>query len=168
MSFGFSIGDIVLCTQIAYRLFSALTEGRKDAPRDLRELEDVLFGLHCSLGHLHDTAETILAKAARQSLEQETSMKQTLGSMIHSCLCTLRELENATAKYREAAQDSPPIPPSQYAIAGISLTQRVRSQAKVQWRRFLWDLKGDSLREFRQKLQLHVDNINMLLSTWTL
>lgn len=33
--FGFSIGDIILCTRIAHRPFSSLTAGRKKASRDL-------------------------------------------------------------------------------------------------------------------------------------
>lgn len=165
MAFGFSVGDILLCAQIAHRIYSALTDGRKTAPRDLMELENVLFGLYCSLHHLHRATETILARAASKSNEDAVFMNLQLRFLIRSCLQTLNELENVTRKYREAAHDPPPLLSSQYAVASVHFSQQFRAQAKIQWRRFLWDLKGDSLSRYREKLQLHADAINLLLNT---
>ena len=166
MSFGFGIGDLVLCTQIAYRLYTAVTSGRANAPRDLKELEDVLFGLYCGLDHLQKVHATILDKAAARSGNDAAQIKQQLGLMISSCLHTLEELDNTTAKYREAADDPPRrAVNSQYKVAGVVFSRQVKAQVKVQWRRVLWDYRGDSLSKYRQKLQSHTDAINLLLSS---
>ena len=63
MSFGFSIGDIILLSQMAYRLYGAVTSGRRNASRVLEELQDVLFGLKCGLDHLAKVRDDISARA---------------------------------------------------------------------------------------------------------
>lgn len=166
MSFGISIGDIVLCSQIAYRLFSAVTDGRKDAPRDLRELEDSLFGLYCALNHLQRNHRIILGRATTIPTDEAIQMKQQLGYMIDSCRQTLQELDDVTAKYRDAADDpSCTVPQNQYNVAGVCFSQNFKDQFKVQWRRVVWDLRGESLSKYRSRLQSHTDAINLLLST---
>ena len=59
MSFGFSVSDIILVSQLAYKLYLTVTSGRRAAGKDLRELEDVLFGLRCALDHLAKATEDI-------------------------------------------------------------------------------------------------------------
>lgn len=154
MSFGFSIGDIILCTKIAHRIFSALTKGRKKASRDLNELKDALFGLCCALDILQRDHKAIVAKAASKPNIIAAQINQHVGYMITSCHETPEELDNATAKDREAADDSPlPAPHCHHIV-------------RIQWKRILWDLRGDSLIKYRRKLQSHTDSINLLLSTF--
>lgn len=167
LSFGFSLGDIILCAQIARQLYSSLTDGRRNAPCDLKELKSVLFGLYCSLNHLHRVSQTIFARAEYIPNQDAVHIQhQQLGFMINSCLQTLHNLETVTRKYREAADDPPPLSSSPYAVAGVSVPTHFRDRAKIQWRRFLWDLKRDSFFPYREKLQSHTDAINLLLSTF--
>ncbi|CEJ56969.1 hypothetical protein PMG11_05680 [Penicillium brasilianum] len=167
MSFGFSVGDIILCSQIAYRLFSSVTDGRKKAARDLKELEDTLFGLYCALNHLQRDHEAILAKASAKSKENLGQVHVQLGYMIKSCLETLEELDNATGQYREAAPEiARPVIGNQLSIAGLPSSRPAKTSLKIQWKRVLWDLRGDSLSKYRTKLQTHTDSINLLLSTF--
>ncbi|CAI7573731.1 unnamed protein product [Penicillium glandicola] len=35
----------------------------------------------------------------------------------------------------------------------------------MQWRRIMWDLRGESLGQYRRKLESHLDAINLLLNT---
>lgn len=150
MPFGFSIGDIILCARIAHRLFSSVTAGRNKAPRDLKELQDALFGLCYALDLLQVKHKAIMASATSRPNIVTPPTNQPLGYMIKSCQKTLEELDNATAKYRAAADD-PPL---------------VRAQVRAQWKRILWDLRGDSLTKYRQKLQSHTDSISLVLSTF--
>jgi hypothetical protein len=59
-----------------------------------------------------------------------------------------------------------PHPHCQYMVACVPLPRQLRAQVKIQWKRILWDLRGDSLTKYRQKLQSHADSINLLLSTF--
>ena len=155
MSFGFSIGDIILCSQITYRLFVAATSGRRDAPRGLEELEGILFGLSCSLNHLQKSSMAVLSRSNYEADE----VQDQLGLMLYSCRRTLEDLENATAKYREAGKS--PVSTSN-GHKRLRISSQV-SQVKIQWRRFIWDLQGESLSRYRRKLQSHTDALNLLL-----
>jgi hypothetical protein len=95
MSFGFSVGDIILCSQIAYRLFSAVTDGRKNASRDLKEPENSLFGPYCALNHLKRDHEIILANASTDPKDNAVQVHAQLSYMIKACLETLN-LDNVT------------------------------------------------------------------------
>lgn len=160
MSFGLSIGDIILCSQITYRLFDAATSGRKNAPRGLRELEGTLFGLKCSLGHLQRASTKILSS----SYHDARNVQEQLGYMIHSCHETLEALDKATAKYRDAAKEAVPTAKNRKNL-DLPLQQEFTSRVKVQWRRFVWDLKGESFSQYQGKLQSHTNAITLLLST---
>ncbi|CAG8016624.1 unnamed protein product [Penicillium salamii] len=162
MSFGLSIGDIIICSQITYRLLTAATSGRKNAAFGLRELEDTLFGLNCSLSHLQRASNTVSSR----SYYDAGDMQGQLGFMIRSCRQTLEALEKATAKYRENEKKPVPIPES---YKSLKFSSQFTTQVKVQWRRFIWDLKGESLSQYRRKLESHTDAINLLLITciWT-
>ncbi|OAP62753.1 hypothetical protein AYL99_01980 [Fonsecaea erecta] len=105
MSLGFSVGDIILLSQLSYSLYGTLKSGRHNASRDLKELEDVLFGLRCALDHLRNVACDI-SKAASASASSDSygrEMQQALHQMIHNCSITLEDLHNATKKYRDGA-----------------------------------------------------------------
>ena len=157
MSFGFSIGDIILCSQITYRLFVAATSGRKHAPRGLRELEDILIGLNCSLNHLQRTSIAVLSDHVADEVQDQ------LGFMLHSCRRTLEDLETTTAKYFEAGKR--PALTSDCQKGPRLSSHGIVTQVKKQWRRFVWDLQGESLTKYRRKLQSHTDALNLFLGT---
>ncbi|KAK4861535.1 hypothetical protein LT330_003570 [Penicillium expansum] len=165
MSFGLSIGDIVLCSQITYRLFTAATSGRKNAPRDLRELESVLFSLHCSLDRLQKASMVILSRTSRTLDDDQIDVSQQLGFMVRSCLQTLGHLERATDKYRELVTMPPLVLHNKHTVVGFLHLQQVSTQVKTQWRQIMWDLRGESLSQYRRKLKSHLDAINLFLNT---
>jgi hypothetical protein len=153
-----SIGDIVLCSQIAYRLLTAATTGRKNAPRDIRELEHTLLALNFLLTHLQKASAVILSR--NTNLDPDAAdIQKHLGVMVRSCRQTLEDLERMTAKYRDTMKDFTSIQsidsPGYASIVTL----------KIQWRRFMWDLRGESLTRYRQKLETHSAAINLMLNT---
>ncbi|KAJ5633765.1 hypothetical protein N7528_001607 [Penicillium herquei] len=169
MSF-LSVGDIIICTQIAYRLLQSVTQGRKKAPHEIQELENVLFGLYCALEFLQRQCEANTSRATSTTRPDNTTTRTNmqLAYMVKSCLDTLRELDNATAKYRDIAD-----PPPHTAILPVSTPLkapllRLRVQVHTQWKRILWDLRGASYAtKYRQRIQSHTDSINLFLNTLT-
>jgi hypothetical protein len=147
MSFGISIGDIVLCAQVAHRLFSSITKGRRRAPQDLKELQDALFGLYCALGILKREYNTVIAMMTSEH-------GAALAYMIRSCKEALHELDHATAQYREAIGDRQ------------AATGHIRVYLRIQWKRIMWSFRGDIFTMYRQKLQTHTDSLNLLLNTF--
>ena len=177
MSFGFSVGDIVLVSQLAYKLYSTVTSGRSTAGKDLRELEDALFGLRCSLDHLAKATKDISATASSHQDVNAIEMRHKLDAMIASCGATLQELESVTKKYREVADPAESNighdglaglpaaavsanPKQKRSVAGL------KEDIRVNWRKIRWDTERNSLSEYRGKLQAHTDAINIVLSTF--
>ncbi|CAG8929317.1 unnamed protein product [Penicillium salamii] len=150
-----SVGDIVLCSQIAYRLLTAGTIGRKNAPRDLRELDNVLLALSCSLSHLENAVE-VKSSGNCNPNPHAVDVQQNLGFMIRSCCTVLEDLERATAKYRDIIRE-----PSSAQMGSNARFVKIKSQ----WRRFMWDFREESLTRYRQKLETHTAAINLILNT---
>ncbi|KAF2178127.1 hypothetical protein K469DRAFT_695763 [Zopfia rhizophila CBS 207.26] len=161
MSFGFSIGDIVLLSQLAYNLYSSVSAGRRNASRELKELEDVLFGLRCALDHLGEVAKDVLANPTNRPGGPD--LKQNLNRMIESCGSTLQELALITKKYREMAitEDSESVA----APAKIRILEDFTKNLKVNWKKVRWDMEKQSLQQYRDKLRSHTDAINIILNS---
>jgi uncharacterized membrane protein YccC len=104
MSFGLGVGDIILVSRLAYRLYSAVTTGRRSAAKELQELGDVLFGLRCALDHLGNAAKDISTATSNTQDASAVEIQQKLAAMVSSCRTTLQELDSATARYMEATK----------------------------------------------------------------
>jgi hypothetical protein len=177
MSFGFSVGDILLVSQLAYKLYSTVTSGRRSAARDLKELEDVLFGLRCALDHLGNAVKDISVAASNRQDANAVDMRQKLDTMVDSCGTTLQELDSVTKKYREAANqgegdvvddtaDLLAIGPSTNPNKNKRSISQVKQNLRVNWMKIRWDIERNSLSEYRVKLQAHTDAINIVLNTF--
>ena len=168
MSFGVSVGDILLVSQLAYRLYGALSTGRRSAGK---EFENALFSLRCALDHLGKQAEDIAAKAADNGGQHAANLRNNLDVMISSCGATLMELENILVKYADDVDDAdsviqqPTVSTARMATKKLSLLQ-LKKTVKVNWLKVLWDLEGKTLMEYRQKLETHTDAINLVLNTF--
>lgn len=155
---GLSVGDIVLCSQIVYRLLAAATIGRKNAHNDLKELETVLLAMDLALKYLQRVAMAISSRNTR--LDRDSfDIQQNLGLMIHSCRQNLEALEEATLKYRDAVKVS------NESHGRVARRAPQLAKLKSQWRRFMWDFRGKSLTQYRQKLETHVAALNLVLNT---
>lgn len=176
MSFGFSIGDIVLVSQLAHRLYFTVTTGRRSAGKDLKELEDVLFGLRCSLDHLGKAAKDISATTSNRQDANANVVRQKLDTMVNACSATLQELDSVTKRYREAAHtdesdvvgDTTGLPATGIATNPNQKRSldRLKQSVRVNWMKIRWDMERASLNEYRQKLQAHTDAINIVLNTF--
>jgi hypothetical protein len=168
--FGFSVGDIVLISQLAYRLYSAVTNSGTGRTKDLQELGDALFGLRCALDHLGQTWNDISARASSRGNSESEKMRRNLNMMIDSCASTLNELDTKTQKYRDIDVEGG-IQDQNISGGGTSSTrqrtlERWRTLLKVQYTRINWDFKRVSLNEYRQKLQAHTSALNIVLCTF--
>jgi hypothetical protein len=178
MSFGFSVGDILLASKLAYKLYSTITDGKRSAAKDLKELGDVLFGLRCALDHLGKAVEDIRATASNPQDANTVEIWHKLDSMVASCEATLQELDSVTKRYREAVKpaESEVVNDDDGevgTVVGASTPPnkqrsmaRFKENVQVNWLKIRWSMERNSLGEYRTKLQSHVDSINMVLNTF--
>lgn len=168
MSFGFSVGDVILLSQLSLRVYQALTSGRKNASRELQELADVLFGFRCALDHLSNVADGVFKSSASStgSVGSQVDMRSRLDQMVRGCATTLQDLDSATKKYRDGAfqddVDDGEVQRSPGAAQRANFKRRIAANViKIRW-----DVDKDSLRIYRDKLQSHTDAINLVLNTF--
>jgi hypothetical protein len=171
MSLGFGVGDIILLSQLAYKLYGAVTSGRKETDRDLRELQSALFGLQCALDHLAKIRSTIgteTVDSPRTPNQHDCNVQSNLGKIIQSCGETLEDLATATATFRNEAGIT------DYDVEGegnqnpIAHEKRHRvwlDRFKKNLIKIRWDMTKQDLKHYRDRLQSHADAINIILNT---
>ncbi|CAN9316016.1 unnamed protein product [Alternaria alternata] len=157
MSFGFSIGDIILLSQLAYNLYASISSGRQAASRDLKELEEVLFSLKCALDHLGEVSNDVLARPGFRY--GGSAFKEKLDVMVNSCASTVQELDTVTKKYRDVESKA------NKGKTKLRTLEDVKKSIQVNWQRVRWDHEKQSLQQYREKLKSHTDAINLMLTS---
>lgn len=170
MSFGFSVGDIVLITQLSYRLYDTLAT---DNGLAAKELGNALFSLRCALDHLGRQATEISLQTSHDEDQNADRMHKDLDTMIASCAATLTELEKEFAKYASADQVNST--PGSRVQTGAELgtrdklqlsLSRLKKPFKIGSMRIRWSKDSQLFTEYREKLQSHADAINMVVTTF--
>src|SRR5204863_7152378 len=136
-----------------YRLYSAVTTGRRGAGRGLKELEDVICSLRCAVDHLGQVANDISATASKNHDSNSIEMRQKLNLMIDSCASTLQELDSVTQKYRDGVR------PAEGDVVGDDIVPldrakkssvaRVKRNLEINWIKIRWETERQTLSEYR-------------------
>ncbi|KAF8853301.1 hypothetical protein BDZ45DRAFT_806770 [Acephala macrosclerotiorum] len=104
MSFGISIGDILMLSGLAYSIGKTLTTGRKSAPEEFQEVQNQLFAISNALKLL----SAALNKEGPTEVETGIGPEEDeiLGRMIENCRSTLQYLDKVIKSYPELQPDS--------------------------------------------------------------
>ncbi|KAI1141305.1 hypothetical protein F5Y05DRAFT_256899 [Hypoxylon sp. FL0543] len=158
MTFTPSIGDVVIMTQIAWKLAQAFTKGRKSAPAEFIEVENQLYSLTAAL-------EAIRKAQARGDLAIGTTLispkgddelhdHETVNNILQNCLQTLKHLQGIVTKYSVITQ------PTASSIHGLgSWNQYVIKN----WRKIEWTTEKGDISTLRNRIMMHTNSLNLLL-----
>jgi hypothetical protein len=141
MSFGFGVGDIILVSQMSWRIWQACTTGRKSATGELRELESDLWGVSTGLERL---ASSMIAALGGQEHNQQGC--SDLKIPVDACKATLLEVDALLEKYRPSLAKAE-------SDAGL---KKWASRAKQSWRQVLWTNEKDTIVRLRARLCFHL------------
>ncbi|KAG0134079.1 hypothetical protein HOY82DRAFT_481905 [Tuber indicum] len=167
MAMPVSIGDILLLSQIAYRVGLAFTSGRKSAPREFNEVESQVFALKEALDMLKEEV-TVSGANPVTSPEADNEAVECLGVMIANCRTTLEGLEKIVQEYCPAMGDGRKAGAVRAEDGGgkVELQKRKWSKKlKDNWKRVVWTTGDGDLSTLREKLTLHVAAITLVVST---
>lgn len=131
MSFGFSVGDFLGASQLAWNLYRYCYVVAKGAPEDFRSLLQEITALSQSLRLLEEDAknpESTLMKSGEARIVM-------VREMIVRVMVTLKELEKFAKKYEKLGE------PKQ----GQKLSKQV-------WKKFMWSVEASSLDSLRNKV----------------
>ncbi|KAI0169265.1 hypothetical protein GGR52DRAFT_514288 [Hypoxylon sp. FL1284] len=166
MAFQISIGDVVLMTQIAWRLAQTFTKGRKSAPTEFHEVENQLYSLNAALEATKSACERgdIDSWAASPESVFRRSLDQTEGlnivdGILKNCRQTLEHLEKIVQKYSIIREPALQSSTSKLGIWNQYVTRN--------WRKIEWTTEKGDLDTLRSQIMVHTNSLNLLLGIIT-
>ena len=144
-----SIGDVLMLSQLAWRIGCAFTAGRAGAPAQFQEVENELKSL--------TTAVTLLA----ESLDKDGSLvarsdertREGLDKILSCCRQTLDNLDAFVSQYQDIRRPDE---------AGGLATQRMwRSMLLRNYKKIMWTTEGGDIQSLRNMLAMHTQSISL-------
>lgn len=153
MSFGIGIGDIVLLSDLAHRLGTTLTSGRKGATAEFQEVQNQLFAIGKALGFASAIIEPPRSPDGDQTVAPEDEI---LGRMIENCGVTLKHLDGVLKKYPELRADAVQVDEKTH--------HKWTEEFKVNIRKIKFTTEGTGLDKLRSSLGIHVTALNLAIT----
>lgn len=159
MALPVSIGDAILLAKIAFRLGQAFTSGRKSAPAEFTEIQNLLYTLSNSL-------ELLSRSLSEKSVSQHAyggdgeggeggGVDSVAVQIIRKCRGTLSHLDALVAKYME-------IQPA--GDTGDTGERRWKDEIRKNWKRVLWTKEGEDVGKLKLTLIAHINGLNLAVS----
>ncbi|SLM39530.1 hypothetical protein LPUS_10090 [Lasallia pustulata] len=151
MSFSLSIGDVMMLSQLAWKIGCAFTSGRAGAPAEFQEVENELTSLTRSLTLLADTLDkddSIMARADEKT-------KEGLGKILQCCRHTLDSLDSFVDAYQELRK-----PDGSDALPAQRSWKRVLIK---NYKKIWWTTEEGDIQALRNMLQVHVNSISLTM-----
>ena len=153
MSFGIGIGDIVLLSDLAHRLGTTLTSGRKGATAEFQEVQNQLFAIGKALKSASATLETPKSLDGSQRVAPEDEI---MGQMIENCGVTLKHLDGVLEKYPELRADAVQLDEKTH--------QKWVKDFKDNIKKIKFTTEGTGLDKLRGSLGIHVTALNLAIA----
>lgn len=152
MALPVSIGDAILLAKIAFNLGQAFTSGRKSAPAEFADIQNLLYTLSNAL--------ELVAKETQQLVQAETEGKGNhnvvVAQIIANCRVTLEHLQSLVAQYMELD------------VSGNQKDQsrqrKWKDEAKRNWKKVVWTKEGGGLDRLKATLAVHINGLNLAVT----
>lgn len=153
MSFGIGIGDIVLLSDLAHRLGTTLTTGRKGATAEFQEIQNQLFAIGKALKSASTTLEIPKSPDGSHGIAPEDEI---MGQMIENCGVTLKHLDRVLKKYPELRADAVQVDEKAH--------QKWVKDFKDNIKKIKFTTEGTGLDKLRSSLGIHVTALNLAIA----
>ncbi|MCJ1320126.1 hypothetical protein MMC15_005463 [Xylographa vitiligo] len=146
-----SIGDILMLSQLAWKIGCAFTAGRAGAPAQFQEVENELKSL--------TTAITLLA----ESLDEDGSLlaradgrtREGLDKILGCCRQTLDALDSFVNQYQEVRRPD--------EAGGLATQKSWRSVLLKNYKKIIWTTEGGSIQSLRNMLAMHTQSVSLTM-----
>ncbi|OPB37362.1 hypothetical protein A0O28_0042740 [Trichoderma guizhouense] len=145
MSFGFGIGDFIAVGELCWKLYSQVYKVSRDAPEELR-------GLNQELGNLHNTIQLLV-----EELKDEESVLRRSGdvriSLVNGAMSqseeTLKKMQQLSKRYAE--------------LQTPAKGQGKRLNPRIYWDRLKYSQELHTINDLRAKIMLHNSQLTLTL-----
>ena len=145
-----SVGDILMLSQVAWRLTCAFTAGRANAPSQFQEVENELKGLTSSLTMLAESLDadgSLLARA-------DGKTREGMVSILSCCSQSLDELDTFVNSYQDIRRVDQP-------GGGHAVQRSWRSFFLKNYKTIIWTTEGGNIQSLRNMLAMHTQSITI-------
>jgi hypothetical protein len=147
-----SIGDILMLSQVAWKIGRAFSACRKDAPSEFHDVETEVGGLSKALKLL---AETLHAESERnlfQSADRE--IQDGIGTILNSCQRTVNDLDSLVDQYQVIKKHR--------TVGGFAIERSWSDLVLAEHKMLLWTTEGGNLQNLKDLLQMHTNSMTVL------
>jgi hypothetical protein len=148
-----SIGDILMLSQLAWKIGRAFTAGRKGAPSEFLEVEAEVNALAKALKLL---AETLFADAEDSLLEKaDQDTQHSVAIILTSCQHTVSDLDSLMDRYQVIKKHR--------TAGGFAIERSWSDLVLTQYKAMMWTAEGGNIGNLRSKLQMHRSTITLTM-----
>ncbi|XPS99103.1 hypothetical protein M3J09_008285 [Ascochyta lentis] len=147
-----NVGDILMLSQVAWKIGRAFTAGREEAPAELHAVETDITGLSHALKQL---AETLHADANSSLISQsDRRVQQGVAIITSTCQRTVHDLDSLLDRYQTIRKHR--------TVGGFAIERSWSDLVLAQYKTIIWTAEGGSLHDLSSLLQMHTTCIRLL------
>ncbi|KAF1851082.1 uncharacterized protein K460DRAFT_302847 [Cucurbitaria berberidis CBS 394.84] len=147
-----SIGDILMVSQVAWKIGRAFSAGRINAPAEFQEIEAEINGLAKVLKLLAESIHADSEISFFQSADRE--IQDGIGTILSSCQRTINDLDSLIDQYQVIRKHR--------TIGGFAIERSWSDLVLAEYKTVMWTTDGGNLQNLKDLLQLHTRSITLL------
>jgi hypothetical protein len=148
-----SIGDILMLSQVAWKIGRAFTAGRKGAPVEFLEVEIEVNSLAKSLKLL---AECLFADSDDMLLKQaDEETKDSAATILTSCQRTVNDLDSLIDQYQVIKKHR--------TTGGFAIERSWSDIVLTQYKTLMWTSEGGNMKNLQDILHMHTTTITLFM-----
>ncbi|KAK1255412.1 hypothetical protein MKX08_009407 [Trichoderma sp. CBMAI-0020] len=145
MSFGFGIGDFIAVGELCWKLYSQVYKVSRDAPEELR-------GLNQELGNFHNTIRLLIEELK----DRDSVLRNSGDARIDNVRRVMSHSEETLKKMQQLSE--------RYAdLQSSSTAQDKRRMLRIYWDRLKYTRELHSINDLRSKVMLHNSQLALVL-----
>lgn len=147
-----TIGDILMLSQLSWKIGRAFVAGQKSAPVEFQEIETGIHSLAKQLKQfaeaLHTEAETGLIKNASKHVQHG------IGVVLDFCKRTVNNLDSLV--------DHSQVIKKHRTVGGFAIERSWSDLVLAEYATMIWTTEGGDLHSLRDLLQMHTSSVMLL------
>ncbi|KAF2736975.1 hypothetical protein EJ04DRAFT_510694 [Polyplosphaeria fusca] len=148
-----SVGDILLLSQLAWKIGRAFTAGRTGAPPEFLDVETEINGLAKALKLL---AEALFNEADEGLLQQANPQTQRgVGAILTSCQRSVHDLDSLMDQYQVIKKHRTP--------GGFAIERSWSHLVLAQYQSMTWTAEEGTIRDLRDMLRMHTSTLTLTM-----
>ncbi|KAF1837830.1 hypothetical protein BDW02DRAFT_636866 [Decorospora gaudefroyi] len=147
-----TIGDILMLSQVAWKIGRAFSASRKQAPTEFQDVEAEIGGLAKALKLL---AETLHAESEKNLVNSaDSEIQNGISTIWTSCQRTVNDLDSLIDQYQVIKKHR--------TVGGFAIERSWSDLVLAEYKTMMWTTEGGNLGNLRDLLQMHTSSMTVL------